>query len=111
MGATFDVLTDSAWFFSAPPESTQFVEALWRRLEPVPDAHGRQATPSHGQPSGSLPFVHVSVLQRERVNSDDAGAIMIALATELDALGQYDLTSLAHIAYGGAPMAPHWVAA
>jgi long-chain acyl-CoA synthetase len=43
---------------------------------------------------------------RERVTRTTLVPTMIALVTELDALGRYDLTSLEHIAYGGAPMAP-----
>ena len=43
---TFDVFTDSPWFFSVPPESTEFLEALWRRREPVPEAGGRGAVPA-----------------------------------------------------------------
>jgi hypothetical protein len=34
----FDVFIDSSRFCSTPPKSTQFVEAFWRRREPVPDA-------------------------------------------------------------------------
>ena len=40
---TFDVFTDSPRFFSVPPKSTHFVEALWRRREPVPEAKPRVA--------------------------------------------------------------------
>jgi hypothetical protein len=38
--ATFDVFTDSPAVFSIPFESTQFVEALWRRRESCPVARG-----------------------------------------------------------------------
>jgi hypothetical protein len=60
MGATFDVFIDSSPFFEVPPESTQFVEAFWRRREPVPvTAHRnsplfRAASPS--PPLGSQPL-------------------------------------------------------
>jgi hypothetical protein len=40
-GATFDVFIDSSRFCSTPPESTQFVEAFWRRREPLPGARAR----------------------------------------------------------------------
>ena len=35
---TFDVFIDSSGFLSIAPESTEFVEALWRRRESVPGA-------------------------------------------------------------------------
>src|SRR5215211_4499928 len=35
MGATLDVFIDSPGFRSTPHESTQFVEAFWRRREPI----------------------------------------------------------------------------
>jgi len=38
MQRTFDVFIDSSRFFSVTPESTQSVEAFWRRREPVPVA-------------------------------------------------------------------------
>src|SRR5262249_55530028 len=43
---------------------------------------------------------------REHVTRTTLVPTMIALITEFDALGRYDLSSLAHVAYGGAPMAP-----
>jgi len=51
---TFDVFTDSPWFFSVPPESTEFLEALWRRREPVPEAKVR--APRNGAPECLLTF-------------------------------------------------------
>jgi hypothetical protein len=38
MGGAFDVFIDSSRFCSTPPESTQFVEAFWRRRELLPGA-------------------------------------------------------------------------
>src|SRR5262249_48243771 len=45
-------------------------------------------------------------IARERVTRTTLVPTMIALVTEFADLGRYDLTSLEHIAYGGAPMAP-----
>lgn len=39
MRGTFDVFIDSPAFLWIPPESTDFVEALWRRRVPVPVAY------------------------------------------------------------------------
>ena len=36
MRGTFDVFIDSPWVCLTPPESTEFVEAFWRRREPLP---------------------------------------------------------------------------
>jgi len=50
MQGTFDVFIDSPGFFSVPPKSTQFLEPLWRRREPVPGARasgGVPPPPSH----------------------------------------------------------------
>jgi hypothetical protein len=44
MGGTFDVFIDSSRFCSTPPQSTQFVEAFWRRREPLPGARPMVAT-------------------------------------------------------------------
>ena len=44
MRGTFDVFIDSPRFCSTPPESTQFVEPLWRRREPLPGALPMVAT-------------------------------------------------------------------
>lgn len=52
------------------------------------------------------PQAFCEAVERERVTRTTLVPTMIALLTEFDALGQHDLTSLAHIAYGGAPMAP-----
>ena len=38
MLCTFDVFIDFARFLSNTPESTEFVETLWRRREPIPVA-------------------------------------------------------------------------
>jgi hypothetical protein len=38
MGATFDVFIDSSRLHSSAPTSTAFLEAFWRRREPVPAA-------------------------------------------------------------------------
>jgi len=39
MRGTFDVFIESSVFYSTALESTHFVEASWRRREPVPVAH------------------------------------------------------------------------
>ena len=47
--STFDALTDSSRVLREPPKSTEFLETLWRRREPVPEAKatgGLPATPS-----------------------------------------------------------------
>ncbi len=41
MGGAFDVFIDSSRFCSTPPESTQFVEAFWRRRKPLSGARAR----------------------------------------------------------------------
>jgi len=41
MPGTFDVFIDSSGFLLIAQESTEFVEALWRRREPVPEAEHR----------------------------------------------------------------------
>jgi hypothetical protein len=41
MGATFDAFIDSTALPPSAPKSTTFVEALWRRREPVPAASAR----------------------------------------------------------------------
>ena len=38
MKRDFDAFSDSSTILPVPPESTRFVEALWRRREPVPGA-------------------------------------------------------------------------
>jgi hypothetical protein len=38
VAGTFDVFIDSSGLYPITPESAQFVEAFWRRREPVPDA-------------------------------------------------------------------------
>src|SRR5215207_2098210 len=46
--ATFDVFIDSSRFSSDPRESTEFVEAFWRRREAVPVAsRGREPNLGH----------------------------------------------------------------
>ena len=35
---TFDAVTDSSHVLRDPPTSTEFLETLWRRREPVPNA-------------------------------------------------------------------------
>src|SRR5262245_34599203 len=52
------------------------------------------------------PRAFCETVQHERVTRTTLVPTMIALVTDFDALGQYDVTSLEHIAYGGAPMAP-----
>src|SRR5262245_61102304 len=52
------------------------------------------------------PQAFCEAIQSERVTRTTLVPTMIALVTEFEGLGQYDLTSFAHIAYGGAPMAP-----
>ena len=44
MGGTFDVFIDSPALLSIAPESTEFVEAFWKRREPVPGARPMVAT-------------------------------------------------------------------
>jgi hypothetical protein len=52
---TFGVFIESSRFRSITPESTEFVEALWRRREPVPvawgvaDGAGSGRSPSHSK--------------------------------------------------------------
>lgn len=45
MRGTFDVFIDSTGFSSVAPESTYFLETLWRRREPVPEASGANRAP------------------------------------------------------------------
>jgi long-chain acyl-CoA synthetase len=45
-------------------------------------------------------------VQRERVSQSVLVPTMINLLTQFDKLGNYDLTSLETLAYGGSPMAP-----
>jgi hypothetical protein len=49
-GGTFDVFIASSPLFEGSLESTQCVEALWRRREPVPDSRRR--------PGVSAPIIH-----------------------------------------------------
>jgi acyl-CoA synthetase (AMP-forming)/AMP-acid ligase II len=68
------------------------------------------ATPAFGTCQVTIPKFSAQAfceaVARERVTRTTLVPTMIALVTEFAALGEYDLTSLEHIAYGGAPMAP-----
>jgi hypothetical protein len=46
MDGTFDVFTDSPGFHSVTSKSTDLVEALWRRREPVPEAEATGGLPA-----------------------------------------------------------------
>jgi long-chain acyl-CoA synthetase len=48
-------------------------------------------------------------VQRERVSQSVLVPTMINLLTQFDKLGNYDLTSLETLAYGGSPMAPELI--
>ena len=48
-------------------------------------------------------------VQRERVSQSVLVPTMINLLTQFEKLGNYDLTSLATLAYGGSPMAPELI--
>jgi acyl-CoA synthetase (AMP-forming)/AMP-acid ligase II len=52
------------------------------------------------------PSSFCEAVARERVTGTTLVPTMIALLAEFPALGQYDLSSLVTISYGGAPMAP-----
>src|SRR5262249_37636776 len=52
------------------------------------------------------PRAFCETVARERVTRTTLVPTMIALVTEFDALRLYDLTRRAHVASGGAPMAP-----
>lgn len=52
------------------------------------------------------PRAFCEAVQRERVTRTTLVPTMIELVAEFTALGEYDLTTLQHIAYGGSPMAP-----
>jgi acyl-CoA synthetase (AMP-forming)/AMP-acid ligase II len=52
------------------------------------------------------PRAFCEAVERERVTRTTMVPTMIAVLTEFPAVGQYDLTSLRAIAYGGAPIAP-----
>src|SRR5262249_30583726 len=52
------------------------------------------------------PRAFCEAVERDRVTRTTLVPTMIAMVTEFADLGTYDLTSLEHIAYGGAPMPP-----
>src|SRR6478735_9470501 len=55
------------------------------------------------------PQTFCETVQRERVSQSVLVPTMINLLTEFDKLGNYDLTSLETLAYGGSPMAPELI--